>query len=115
MKKVMLVLVLFSLACFLVNMAWAGSDDDAKSTTVNGWVSDSKCGAKGAHEGAAACTKSCIEKGAKMVVVTDEDQKVLTVDNPDTLKGHEGHHIAVTGQVNGDSIHVESAKMLSGE
>jgi hypothetical protein len=47
-----------------------------------------------------------------MVVVTDADQKILTVDNPDALKGHEGHHVAVTGQVTGDSIHVESAKML---
>jgi hypothetical protein len=44
--------------------------------------------------------------------VTDGDQKVLTVDNPDTLTGHEGHHVAVTGQVSGDSIHVESVKML---
>jgi hypothetical protein len=47
-----------------------------------------------------------------MVVVTDADQKILTVDNPDALKGHEGHHVAVTGQVTGDSIHVESTKML---
>jgi hypothetical protein len=47
-----------------------------------------------------------------MVVVTDSDKKVLTVDNPDALKGHEGHHVAVTGHVSGDSIHVESAKML---
>ena len=46
------------------------------------------------------------------VVVTDGDNKVLTVDNPDTLKGHEGHHVAVTGHVKGDSIHVESVKML---
>jgi hypothetical protein len=47
-----------------------------------------------------------------MVIVTDKDQKVLMVDNPDALKGHEGHHIAATGHVMGDSIHVESAKML---
>jgi len=40
------------------------------------------------------------------------DQKVLTVDNPDALTGHEGHHVAVTGQVNGESVHVESVKML---
>jgi len=36
----------------------------------------------------------------------------LAVDNAETLKGHEGHHVAVTGQVKGDSIHVESVKML---
>ncbi len=83
-----------------------------KSMTVNGWVSDSKCGAKGANAGAEACTQKCLAEGAKMVIVTDKDQKVLTVDNPDALKGHEGHHIAVTGHVGADSIHVESAKML---
>jgi len=82
------------------------------ASTVNGWVSDSKCGVKGAHEGAAECTKKCIAAGAKMVVVTDGDQKILTVDNPEALKGHEGHHIAVTGHVDGDKIHVDSAKML---
>jgi len=84
----------------------------AKSSTVNGWVSDSVCGAKGAQPGQEACTKKCLEKGAKMVVVTDGDQKVLMVDNPDALKGHEGHHVTVTGDVKGDTIHVQSAKMM---
>ena len=77
-----------------------------------GYVSDSKCGAKGANAKAAECTKKCIKEGAKMVVVTDGDQKVLTVDNPDKLTGHEGHHVAVTGTVSGDSMHVDSVKMM---
>jgi pectin methylesterase-like acyl-CoA thioesterase len=47
-----------------------------------------------------------------LVVVTDGDQKVLTVENPDALTGHEGHHVAVTGHVKGDSVHVESVKMI---
>lgn len=84
----------------------------ADAQTVKGWVSDSKCGVKGANAAAAECTKKCIKEGASMVVVTDGDQKILTVENPDALKGHEGHHIAVTGHVDGDKIHVESAKML---
>ena len=46
------------------------------------------------------------------VVVTDSDQKVLTVENPEALKGHEGHHVAVTGTMGKDSIKVSSAKML---
>jgi hypothetical protein len=37
---------------------------------------------------------------------------VLTVENPDALKGHEGHHVAVTGKVSGDSIHVDDVSML---
>jgi hypothetical protein len=84
----------------------------ADAQTVNGWVSDSKCGVKGANADAAACTKKCIAGGASPVVVTDNDQKVLAVDNPDALKGHEGHHVAVTGTITGDSIHVNSVKML---
>ena len=91
--------------------AWA-FDDMGMSTTVNGWVVDDKCGAKGANAGAEACTKKCLAAGAKMVIVTDKDMKVLMVDNPDALKGHEGHHVAATGSVKGDSIHVESAKMM---
>lgn len=108
MRKVLALCLLLCMVCFVVSFAAAGD----KSSTVNGWVSDSKCGAKGANAGAEACTKKCLAGGASMVVVTDGDQKVLAVDNPDALKGHEGHHVAVSGQVAGDSIHVMSVKML---
>jgi hypothetical protein len=111
MKKLLLICFVLSLL-FLMVAAVSASDDMGKAQTVNGWVSDSKCGAKGAAAAAAECTKKCLDKGAKMVVVTDGDQKVLTVTNPDALIDHIGHHIAVTGEVNGDSIHVTSAKML---
>jgi len=84
----------------------------ADMSTVNGYVSDSKCGAKGASEKHAACAQKCIKGGEKMVVVTDGDNKVFTCDNPDKLAGHEGHHVAVTGSVTGDMIHVDSVKML---
>jgi hypothetical protein len=107
MKKVLLLCVALSVVFFMVHLTFASD-----STTVNGWVSDSQCAAKGMAESHADCTKKCIGKGAKMVVVTDADKKLLTVDNPDALKGHEGHHVAVTGHVTGDTIHVESTKML---
>lgn len=111
MKKLFLICVVLSLMFLIFAPAWA-ADGMGKTMTVNGWVSDSKCGAKGAAAAAAACTKKCLGEGASMVVVTDKDQKILTVDNPDALQDHIGHHIAVTGEVKGDSIHVESAKML---
>jgi hypothetical protein len=110
MKKVLLICLALCMVFLMVAVVSAADKD--KTETVNGWIADSKCGAKGANAGAEACTKKCLAAGAKMVVVTDSDQKVLTVDNPDALKGHEGHHVAVTGHVSGDSIHVESAKML---
>jgi len=109
MRKVLLICLA---VCFVLALTALAFDDMGKSATVNGWVVDDQCGAKGANAGAEACTKKCLAKGAKMVIVTDKDQKVLAVDNPDALKGHEGHHIAATGAVKGDSIHVDSAKML---
>jgi hypothetical protein len=106
------VLVLCLAICFIFALTALAFDEMGKSTTVNGWVADDKCGAKGANDKAEACTKKCLAAGAKLVIVTDKDQKVLVVDNPDALKGHEGHHIAATGHMGKDSIHVESAKML---
>ena len=110
MRKILSISLAVCFVLALTSMVYA--DDTGKSATVKGWVSDDKCGAKGANAKAEACTKKCLDAGAKMVVVTDGDQKILLVDNPDALKGHEGHHIAVTGTVKGDSIHVDSAKML---
>jgi hypothetical protein len=106
MKKLLLLCLAVSL------LLMAGLAIAADSSTVNGIVSDSQCGAKGASASHAACMNKCLAKGAKAVIVTDSDQKVLTVDNPDVLKGHESHHVAVTGKVTGDSIHVDSVKML---
>jgi len=107
MRKLLLLLVA---GAFLVSIASVSFASDAQ--TVNGWVSDSKCGVKGANAGAAECTKKCIDGGASPVVVSDKDQTVLKVDNPEALKEHYGHHVAVTGHVDGDKIHVDSVKML---
>jgi hypothetical protein len=109
MRKVLLIcLAMF----FMLALAAMAFDDMGKTETVKGWVTDAKCAAKGANAGAEACTKKCLAAGEKMVVVTDGDEKVLDVDNPGALKGHEGHHVAVTGTVKGDSIHVSNVSML---
>ncbi len=84
----------------------------AGDKAINGWVTDAKCGAKGANASSEACTKKCLAAGEKMAFVTDSDHKVLSVDNPAALKGHEGHHVAVSGTVTGNSVHVNSVKML---
>ncbi len=107
MRKLLLLFLAVALILLVASVSFAS---DAQ--TVNGWISDSKCGVKGANAGAEACTKKCIAAGAKPVVVTDKDQKVLNVDNPDALKDHYGHHVAVTGHIKGDTIHVDSVAML---
>lgn len=109
MKKVLVLCIAF---CCVFALAAFALDDMGKSTTVKGWITDAKCGVKGANAAGEACTKKCVAAGEKMVIVTDGDQKVLSVDNQDALKGHEGHHVSVTGTMSNDSMHVASVKML---
>jgi len=71
MRKVLLIC---RALCFVLALSAMAFDDMGKSTTVNGWLADHKCGAKGANAGAEACTKKCLAAGEKMVVVTDTDQ-----------------------------------------
>src|SRR6202051_5320097 len=106
MRKLLLLLIAGALIMSVASVSLAS---DAQ--TVKGWVSNSKCGAKDASADGAACTEKCIKAGASPVVVTDTDQKVLTVDNPESLKGHYGHHVAVSGKVDGDKIHVDNVAM----
>ena len=119
MKRILLLLLVLTLALGVVAWAHGPSHRKAKhaaanATSVTGWISDDKCGAKGANAGGEACTKRCIEKGgAHAVLVNDADGKVLAIDNTDAVKGHEGHHVTVTGHVDAakNSVHVASLKM----
>lgn len=89
--------------------------DTAKGKWIKGWVSDSKCGVKGAGVGHEACGKKCLEAGEKVVFVEDSKHKVLNVDNPDSLKDHMGHRVAVQGSVDesAGSIHVDKVNMIT--
>ena len=81
----------------------------ADATTINGWISDSMCGAKHAGSGS-ACVKKCIEGGMTPVFVDEAKKQVLTIDNPDTVKSFYGDHVTVTATANSDkkSVHIDS-------
>jgi putative cell wall-binding protein len=122
-------LMIFLALCVLFVIAHASFAAD--ETTVKGYVADSKCAAikneadpktansVARHQNATAerlkkygeCNRRCIKEGAKMVVVTDDD-KVLTIENPQKLQGREAQHVQVTGYMIGTSLHVESVKAL---
>ena len=100
------------IALTLLAVAFLASMSLAKDNKISGWVTDSKCAsAKGTMADHAACSKKCIEGGEKAVFVSDKDKKVLAIDNQDAVKGHEGHHVNVTGKVTGDSIHIDKLSM----
>jgi len=85
----------------------------AADGTWTGYISDSKCGAKGANDQAAECTTRCVKGGAKYVFVDDADKKVYVVDAQDKVAAHAGHHVTVKGTVDGETLKLESIEMAA--
>jgi len=107
MKRNLLIAV--AIAALLMSGAGA-SGSKLKNINVTGWVSDEACGAEHTKPGGEDCVKKCLMGGAhvghpewkaqRMVFVTDAGQKIWIVANPETLKGFEGQHVQITGQLN---------------
>jgi uncharacterized protein DUF5818 len=83
------------------------------SGSWTGYITDSKCGVKGAHEGASECAIKCVKEGAKFVFVNDADKKVYAIDAQDKVAAHAGHHVTVKGSVEGDTLKLESIEMAA--
>ena len=83
----------------------------AKDQVFKGWVSDSECAAEGNKK---CDNKEHVAKGAKLVLVSDADNKIWTVANPDSLAAHQGHHVQVKASADTDkgTITVQNVKML---
>ena len=102
MKRILALLV----AAFALTAIAASAAD---STKINGYISDSMCGAK--HLGNNAdCVKKCIEKGMAPVFVDEGKKAVWTIDNPDAVKGFYGDHVSVTAKADEakKSVHIEA-------
>ena len=105
--------------CFALSLMMAvvpsAKSDTAKAKWIKGWVSDSKCGAKGAGLGHEACGNKCLQAGEHVVFVDEFKHKVLNVDNPDALKEHMGHRVAVQASVDeaAGTMHVEKVNMIN--
>ena len=106
MKLLLVVLALSSMPLMAADMS---------GMKVSGYISDSNCGAKhNASAPNAACVKKCIDGGAKPVFVDDAKKQVYTIDDPDAVKGHDGHHVSVVATVNDTdkTIHIDKVSML---
>jgi hypothetical protein len=104
MKRFLVLAVICSATAFAAEQS---------SKPIDGWISDSQCGAMHAGSGG-ACVKKCIGGGAKPVFVDDAKKQVWVIDNPDAVAGHYGHHVAVQGTENAEqkSVHVATVTML---
>ncbi len=90
----------------------------AADKTWNGVLSDSKCAGKHAKaehgsqmDGDHECANKCVAGGAKHVFVSGG--KTYQIANQDFagLKDHEGHKIALSGEMKGDSITISKIEM----
>jgi len=81
----------------------------ADSTKLNGYISDSMCGAKHAGSGS-ACVKKCIEGGMAPVFVDEDKKAVWKIDNPDAVKSFYGDHVSVSATKDDDkkSVHIDA-------
>jgi len=98
-------------AAVIVVVLFAGALAIAGDGSWTGYITDSKCGAKAAHEGAAECTVKCVKEGAKYVFVNDSDKKIYTIDDQEKVAAHAGHHVTVKGSVEGDNLKLTSIDM----
>jgi hypothetical protein len=82
----------------------------AKTMTWKGWISESKCGAKGASADHKDCALKCQKMGASWVFVDTKSKKVYNIHNQDAVNADEniGMEVNVTGHMEKDgSVHVD--------
>ncbi len=101
MKKISL-LALFAMSAF------AG--------TWKATVSDAKCGKAHAEptEKSIKCVNACVKGGGAPVLLT-EDGKILKIADASKVADHLGHKVVVTGELEGDTVTIESVKMQEKE
>lgn len=108
MKK-MLLLVVFSLFFIAIGSVPADAGGPA---TVSGYISCSTIAKGGATPSDGDAVRKCLEKGGDTVIVVDNTRTVLIIDNPDSVKGHEGHRVLLTGDITAGTIHVYSLRII---
>jgi hypothetical protein len=107
-----------TMAAAMVLTALMATTGYAADQTWTGEISDSACGAK--HESGAEnvppppapeCVAACLRGGSKYVLVVGET--VYQIANQDNagLATHAGHTVKLTGELNGDTITVNTIAM----
>jgi hypothetical protein len=102
MKKLMAICSLLA----LLTLGVASAQDAMQNDTMK------KDNAKADMSAKATKVTGKISEDGK-TFVSDSDSKNWTITNPETVKGHEGHHVTLTAKVDADksAVEVVSLKM----
>jgi hypothetical protein len=108
MKRMLRLYIGLPLGILLIGLATSSAQD----ATVTGYISDSICATKGATSGHFDCMEKCLAKGGHVVIVVDDDQRIVPIDNPDSVSGHHAHRVALFGYLSNNGFHVVSVRIL---
>jgi hypothetical protein len=112
MRRIILLII-------LGHVALAPLHAQQKDSSRTGWISDESCGADHTKPGRASCVQKCWRGGASVghpewkpqraVFVTDDDQTIWIVENPDAVKDFPAAHVLVAGKFDSakKTIHVQ--------
>jgi hypothetical protein len=104
--------ILFCVLAILFAAAFqVTADKGGKDNSWVGWVTDTHCappkGDPAKHS--AGCVNKCVtEHSAQYALYTPADKKVYVLDNAEMAKPHAGHHVKVSGELEGDKIKVKA-------
>jgi hypothetical protein len=108
MKRMLRLWISLPAVLLLIGLATSSAQD----VTITGYISDSICTTKGATSGHFDCMEKCLAKNAHVVIVVDDDQRIVPIDNPDSVSGHHAHRVALFGYLSNNGFHVVSVRIL---
>jgi hypothetical protein len=56
--------------------------------------------------------QQCLGRKGLIVIAPDGNKNGITVDNPDVVKGYEGHHVSVSGYTKGETFYIVSVRVI---
>ena len=113
MKKV---LMLVFAMCFLLSMsalAQGSMGSDTGATKKKAAKTEAKSDAMAAETSVNGTITT--NKAGKAALKADDGGALWTIENPEVIKGHEGHHVTVSGHPNATkkTIHIMKVDMMA--
>jgi hypothetical protein len=116
--------ILFAIPIFLLWMLAPVSAQQGRASRT-GWISDESCGTQHTKPGRPDCVEKCWRGGASVghpewkpqpaVFVSDGDQAIWIVENPEAVKKFPATHVVVTGKLDlaKKTIHVDTISAVA--
>ncbi len=115
MKRLLTLLFAFVIGAALSLVAQEPASKDQGAPSDKKVAKAEKKEAKAAEKGKSMSLTGWVkDQDGKTVFVNDKDKQAWNIANPDTVKGHEGHHVKVKAKLNeaDHSVNIEKMTMM---